>query len=307
MKAVQYTNYGGPEVLRVNETEKPVLKQGQVLVEVRAATINPFDRKLRAGYMKDSIPLTFPTTIGADFSGVVVEAAAGFNLGDEVYGSAIVLNGGSGALADYAAANGTNIARKPDALSFSEAAALVLVGVSAVQVLDTLRLATGQRILIHGGAGGIGSAAIQYAKYLGAYVATAVRAADMDFVTSLGADEVIDYEKQPFEDVFHDYDAVFDTIGGDTYARSFKVLKQGGAIISMNEQPNEQLSDTYKVKALHQSTKVTTDSLNRLAEVVNAGAIKPQVDREFSLDQAAKAFSFLETGHPKGKVVVKIG
>ncbi|HSX23619.1 MAG TPA: NADP-dependent oxidoreductase [Candidatus Saccharimonadales bacterium] len=309
MKAAQYSEYGGPEVIKVNEVGAPALKEKQVLVQTQAATINPFDYKLRNGAMKDTIPLDFPVTIAADFSGVVneiAEGATGFKTGDEVYGSANFLGGGSGALAELVAANAANIALKPTKLSHTEAAALVLVGVSAIQALDQLGLAAGKKVLIHGGAGGIGSTAIQYAKYLGAYVATAVREADMDFVKKLGADEVIDYERQQFEDVFHDYDAVFDTVSGDTYTRSFKVLKPGGIIISMNERPNEALAAEHGVTALFQSTKVTTESLNRLSEVVDKGIIVPQIDKTFPLEQAASAFTYMETGHPKGKVVVKI-
>ncbi len=310
MKAAQINQYGGPEVIAVTDTDMPVSKDAQVLVKVQAAAINPFDWKIRAGYMKDAIPLSLPVTLGADFSGVVSEVAEGvtdFKAGDEVYGSAIILNGGSGALAEHAAVNTKSIARKPATVSFEQAAALVLVGVSAVQALDQLNLAPGKKVLIHGGAGGIGSAAIQYAKSLGAYVAATARGEDKDFVIQLGADEVIDYENQKFEDAVNDYDAVFDTVGGETYARSFKVLAKGGIIISMLEQPSEQLMSEYGVTALPMSTDVNTGSLNRLAELVAEGTIKPQVDKVFPLEQTADAFTYLETGHPKGKVVVKIG
>ena len=307
MKSVQYSEYGGIEVLKINEIDKPVLKEGQVLVEIKAAAINPFDCKLRAGVMKDAIPLTFPVTIGADFAGIIStegNQSSEFKAGDEVYGSAIVLNGGSGAVAQYAAVNVASLARKPGSLSFAQAAALVLVGVSAIQALDGLQLSAGQKILIHGGAGGIGSVAIQYAKYLGAIVATTAMGQDEDFVTELGADTVINYEQQQFEDVLSDYDAVYDTIGGDTYANSFKILKRGGRIVSMVAPVNEELAQEHGVTATYQSTQVNTASLNRLTEVVDAGAIKSQVDSEFSLDQVADAYKHLENGHPKGKIVI---
>jgi len=306
MKAAQYSEYGGTEVLQVNEIEPPILKDGQVLVEIKATAINPFDIKLRSGDLKDSIPLTFPVTIAGDFSGVLSQAIGDFDQGAEVYGSALILNGGSGAAADQAAVNLVSLAVKPDALSFSQAAALVLVGVSAIQALDKLNLIEGQKIFIHGGAGGIGSVAIQYAKYLGLYIATTIRETDKGFVTELGADETIDYEHQQFEDVIGGYDAVYDTVGGETYDRSFKVLKNGGMIISMIQQPNQELMEKFGVMALHQSTEVNSASLNRLRDVVDAGAIKPQVDREFALDEVKEAYGYLETGHPKGKVVIKI-
>jgi alcohol dehydrogenase len=309
MKAAQYSQYGGPEVIKINDIEKPVPRPGQVLVEVKTAALNPFDSKVRSGIKKDAIQLNLPVTIGADFAGVVTEVtgdAAGIEVGDEVYGSAMILNGGSGAIAEYAAANAASITQKPKNVSFEEAAAIVLVGVSASQALEQLELGDGKKVLIHGGAGGIGSTAIQLAKHLGAYVATAVKAKDFDFVKGLGADEVIDYENQNFEDVLNDYDAVFDTVSGETYTRSFKVLKKGGTIISMNERPNEELASKHEVTALHLHSKVNTESLNKVRLLVEEGIIKPQVAKTFTIDQTVEAFKCLETGHPQGKVVIKI-
>lgn len=309
MKAAQYSQYGDADVIEIKDAEKPVPQPGQVLIEVKAAAPNPFDYKVRRGYMKDVIPVQFPVTIGADFAGVVTgigEDAGDIQVGDEVFGSAIVLNGGSGAVADYAAANVASIAKKPSNTGFEEAAAIVLVGVSATQALDQLDLSEGKKILIHGGAGGIGSTAIQYAKQLGAHVATAVKAKDFDFVKGLGADEVIDYEVQQFEDMLKDYDAVYDTIGGDTYLRSFKILKPGGKIISMNEQPNKELAAKHQVTALHLSADVNTESLGKVRDLVERSVIKPQIAKIFPLDQAAEAFRCLETEHPQGKVVISI-
>lgn len=308
MRAAQYSNYGDPEVIEIAEISTPVQGKGQLVVRVQAAAINPFDAKLRQGYMKDAIPLELPVTIGGDFSGIVTEVAEGvtdFIAGDEVFGSANILGGGSGSVAEYAAVNLNNIARKPASLSHEEAAAIVLVGVSACDVIDKLDLGENKKILIQGGAGGIGSAAIQYAKSLGAYVATTARAADKEFVTGLGADQAIDYENEHFEDILKDYDVVFDTAGGEVYNRSFGILRQGGIIISMNEQPNEQLAAQHGVTALHQNTKVNSRTLHRLAKVVEEGIITPQVDKTFPLDQAVQAFSHMETGHPRGKVVIQ--
>ncbi len=309
MRAAQYRDYGGPEVIEIVEIEKPELKEGQILVTVYAAALNAFDRKLRAGYLKEMVSLPFPITIGADFSGVVSEVAEGvmeFTLGDEVYGSAIVLNGGSGALAEYAAVNTGSIAKKPPGLSHQHSAAIVLAGVSTFQALDQLDLVSGSKLLVHGGAGGIGSTAIQYAKHLGAYVATTVREEDKEFVNGLGADEAIDYEKQSFDDILADYDAVFDTVGSEVYLKSFRVLKQGGAIISMVERPKDGMDVKHDVRALFVSTQVNTESLNRLRELVDGGVINPQIDAEYTLEQAQDAFRHFETDHPRGKVVVKL-
>ena len=290
MKAARYSEYGGPEVLQIVEIDKPEAKDGQVIVEVHAAAINPFDFKVRAGMMKDFIPLELPITIGADFAGVIVQAAGDYKEGDEVFGSAITLNGGSGAVAEYAAVNIKNMTAKPANVSAQEAAAVVLTGVSAIQALNQLSLGEGKKVLIHGGAGGIGTAAIQYAKHLGAYVATTAQAKDKDYVSGLGADEVIDYEAQKFDEMLQDFDAVFDTVGGDTYTRSFKILKDGGTIISMVEQPVEGIAKEKNVTALYQSTNVKTESLNELKELIEAGVIKPHVDGEFPLGEAGDAF-----------------
>ena len=309
MKAAQYSSYGGPEVIKIADASTPAAGNGQLLVQVHAAAINPFDAKLRLGYMKDAIPLDFPVTIGGDFSGVVTDVhpeISGYKAGDEVYGSANILGGGSGSVAEYAAVNLKNIAPRPANLSHEEAAAIVLVGVSAYDVIDKLNLDAGKKVLIQGGAGGIGSAAIQYAKSLGAYIATTARADEKDFVTSLGADEVYDYENERFEDSLTEYDAVFDTAGGEAYTRSFGILRPGGVIVSMTEQPNDQLASQHGVTALHQSTKVTTEALQRLAELADNGIVTPKIDKTFPLAETAQAFSHMETGHPKGKVVIRI-
>lgn len=309
MKAAQYRQYGGPEVIEIVEIEKPAPKAGQIIVEVKAASVNVFDWKVRRGYMKDAIPITLPITIGADFAGIVTEVPGGiteFSEGDDVYGSVNVLNGGSGAFAEFATANIDSIALKPTTIDYEQSAAIVLVGVSSMQALDQLELREGKKVLIHGGAGGIGSSAIQYAKHLGAEVMTTARAADKDFVTSLGADTVVDYESEDFSGVLSDMDTVFDTVGGETYTKSFKVLKKGGKIVSMNEQPNNELAAEYGVTAILLSAKVNAESLNRLKEVVDKGVIKPQIDKVFMLNQAAEAFDYQENGHSKGKVVVKV-
>lgn len=311
MKAAQYSRYGGPEVIEVSDNVPvPSVGENQVLVEVHAASPNPFDWKLRAGYMKEMIPLKFPVTIGGDFSGIVSEIGNGvseFKTGDEVYGQALILSGGSGAFAEFATAKISNISKKPKKISFPEAAVLPLVGSSAIQALEEhIKLKKGNRILIHGGAGGIGHIAIQLAKSLGAYVTTAVSGRDMEFVKSLGVDEAIDYRKEKFEEKIHGFDAVYDTVGGETTERSFRVLKKGGTLVSMLGAPNPELAKKYGVAAIGQNTKITSERLNRLTELVEKGAIKPHIDKVFPLDQTREAFEHLEKGHPRGKVVVKI-
>lgn len=311
MRAVQIGKYGGSGVIEVRDgVSTPSPKKGQLLVEVHAASLNPVDWKVRAGYLQQMAPLSFPATLGGDFSGVVTqvgEGVSGFKAGDEAYGQAIALNGGSGSLAEYAAANAANTSPKPLKVNHVEAAALPLAGVSALQALEEhLKLESGQKILVHGGAGGIGAFAIQLAKHLGAFVATTVSSGNMEFAKQLGADEVIDYKSESFETLLQGYDAVLDTVGGETYSNSFKVLKKGGAIVSMLEKPREELAQQYGVKAIVQGTDTNSLRLARLAELVDAGAVKVHVDKEFPLAQAREAFQLLEKGSYRGKIVVKI-
>ena len=206
-----------------------------------------------------------------------------------------------------AIANADSVAPKPKSLNHTEAAALPLAGVSAWQALvENMELSSGQKILIHGGAGGIGSIAIALAKNLGAHVATTASPDDRQFVAKLGADEVIDYRMQAFEDLVHDYDAVLDTVGGETYSKSFGVLKREGVgiIVSMLELPNNGLMERFGVKAMFQSTQVNRERLTKLAQWVDKNSIKVNVDRTFSIDDAAKALDYVRDVHPRGKVVL---
>lgn len=311
MKTAQINKYGGKEAVEINNTvSKPQAEEGKIVVEIYATGVNPIDWKIRQGYMAQMMPLQFPAIMGGDFSGVVMEVGggvSGLNVGDEVYGQAGVLLGGSGSFAEYASAQAQNVAQKPKNVSHQEAAGLPLAGISALQaLLENINLKKGQKILIHGGAGGIGSFAIQLAKYLGAYVYTTVSKEDVAYVKDLGADEVIDYKSQKFEDIAKDCDAVFDTVGGETYTRSFNVLKKGGVIVSMAEQPNTALMEKYGVQAIYQFIQPIREKLEKLGALVEQGAVKVHIDKTFRLDEAAEALSYLETGHSKGKVVLQI-
>jgi alcohol dehydrogenase len=313
MKAAQMKGYGSSdEVIEINK-DAPAPNDpsaGKVLVKIKAAGINPVDWKIREGYMQQMIPLQFPSSLGADFSGVIEKVGQGvseFRQGDEVYGQASMLSGGSGAFAEMALANADTIAHKPKSLSHPEAAGLPLVGVSAwLALVETISLQKSQKILIHGGAGGIGSVAIQLAKHFGAYVATTVSTNDKQFAKELGADEIIDYKTQTFEELIRDYDAAFDTVGGETYSRSFKVLKRGGIIVSLMEQPNQELMKQFGVKAIFQFTQVNRDRLTKLAQWVDQNNIRVNVDKTFSLEEAGKALDYQRDVHPRGKVVLAI-
>jgi alcohol dehydrogenase len=309
MKAAQITDYGGEEVVTINkDMPRSAPSEGKVLVEVYAAGVNPMDWKIRDGLTKSWLKLNFPAILGLDFSGVVAEIGQGatnFRKGNQVYGEARISTGGS--FAEYVIADAGSVAVMPKGTSYVEAASLPLAGVSAYQaIIELLNLSRDQKILIHGGAGGIGSIAVQLAKHVGAYVATTVRGNDVKFAKELGADLVIDFEKTPFETQIHDYDAVLDAVGGETYVRSYLVLKVGGTIVSMNEPPRSDLMREYNVKAILETTNVNAERLARLAEYVVAGAVKPQVDRVFPLERTARALTYLKEGHPQGKVVIEV-
>jgi NADPH:quinone reductase-like Zn-dependent oxidoreductase len=311
MKSVQINKYGSSEVIEINQsTSEPTISSGKVLVIIKAAGVNPADWKIREGGLQQLVSLQFPSTLGVDFSGVIKQVGEGvspsdFKQGDEVYGQAGVINGGSGAFAEMALANTESIANKPKRLSHVEAAGLPLIGVSAWQALvENIGLSKGQKILIHGGAGGIGSIAIQLAKYLGADVATTVSINDKQFVQELGADQVIDYKTQTFEDLLHDYDAVFDTVGDETYRRSFKVIKKGGVIVSMLDQPDSELMNQYGVKAIFQFTQADRERLTKLTQWVDENNIRVNVEKTFLLDEAGDALDYQKDVHPRGKVVL---
>ncbi|HEY5667797.1 MAG TPA: NADP-dependent oxidoreductase [Candidatus Saccharimonadales bacterium] len=308
MKAAQISHYGHADQVKIVNADRPSVCEGKVLVEVKAASINPFDSKMREGMLGSSLKL--PATLGGDISGVVAEVGQGVESikpGDKVYGQAGVAGGASGAFAEFALTGEQQVGLMPQNLDFLQAAALPLTGLSALQVIQKhMQLQSGQKILIHGGAGGIGTVAIQMAKHFGAHVATTATGDGIDYVKSLGADEVIDYKNQRFDELLSDFDAVFDTVGGDTYQRSFKVLKKGGIIVSMLEQPNESLMQQYGVRAEYQQTRTNRADLDTLRGLVERGAVTVHVDATYPLDKVAEAFQAYESGSVKGKVVLQI-
>jgi NADPH:quinone reductase-like Zn-dependent oxidoreductase len=310
MKAAQISEYGDPSVVKVVEIDRPVVKDGQVLLEVHAASLNPFDSAVRSGKHRQSIPLELPVTLGGDVAGEIVEVGngvEGFSVGDKVFGQAAVVAGNSGAFAQYAATKAVQIAQAPANLNFNEAASLSLVGVSALQALmKHINLQPGQKIFITGGAGGIGRTAIQLAKHLGAYVAATASGEGMAAAKALGADEVIDYKTQDFTEMLSGYDAAFDTVGGEESAKALDIVKRGGIVVSMVGQPDETKAAELDVTAIGQQTRVNTEILNQLRELIEAGAIKPQIGKVFSLNEAQDAFVARDTGSVDGKVVLEI-
>ena len=293
----------------VDNASRPKAGKGQVLVEVYAAAANPFDWKVRQGLMQEFIALKFPATLGGDVAGTVAEvgeAVSGFKTGQAVYGMANAV-GGQGSFAEFTPVKAAQLVAKPKTVDFAHAAALVLAGISAYQALvDHINLQTGQKILIHGGAGGIGSLAIQIAKNIGAYVATTAAGGEADYLKSLGADGVIDYKTQDFSSLLKDYDAVFDTVGGETNGKSYQILKTDGRLVSMVQPADEKLVERHGIKYIQQSSHVTTERLTKIAELTDSGQLQVNVDKAFPLSQATEALEYLKTGHPRGKVVIQV-
>ena len=310
MKAAYIEQYGGTDAIKiVNDYAKPAPGPGQVLVKVQAVGLNRIDTILRAGYMHQMMPLQFPSVLAGDFAGVVAEVGegvTGFNVGEEVYGHAGALSGGSGALAEYTVVSTTKLAKKPAAISVVEAASLPLTAASAVQAIEEhIALQRGQKILIHGGTGGIGTIAIQLAKHHGAYVATTVDGQFASLAKELGADEVIDFKTQDFTTIIKDYDAVLVT-AADAAAGSYGVVKKGGVLVLLAGMVDENAAKEHDVTAIQQMTQTNSMQLQRIALLADSGVIKPLVEKTFDFEEAKKAYDYFEAEHPKGKVVVTI-
>lgn len=277
----------------------------QVLVNVKAASINPVDFKARQGTYPAAKEDRLPYTLGRDISGVVEQCgaqAAVFKAGDEVFGM-VGINGGG--YAEKAVLDQKAIARKPAGLDHVHAAAIPLAGQTAWQGLFRHgQLKAGQSVLIHGGSGGVGHFAVQFAKAKGARVLTTVATENVEFARSLGADVVVDYKTQRFEDHASDLDVVFDLIDGDTRERSWKVLKRGGVLVSTLTDPSQKMAEAFGVRALRYTVEADGDELAEIAALVVAGKVKPHVARTFPLTQAARALASVERGHAVGKTVL---
>jgi NADPH:quinone reductase-like Zn-dependent oxidoreductase len=303
MKAAYIERHGGPEVLKYGDMPDPVAGAGQVVVDIVAASVNGADWKVREG--KSGQLTHFPYILGRDFSGIVAAVGAGvtdLRVGDEVFGVCDV--GQEGAYAEKIAIKAAIIARKPGSLSHVDAAALALAGLTAIcAVEDTLKLKAGETILIQGGAGGVAAFAIQLAKHLGARVITTASASNHDYLRSIGAEEIIDYNAVDFTKVVRDCDAVFDTVGDEVAQRSFLVLKPGGRaafIASGAQAPKPERSD---VVALRPHVGRDRPHLERIAELVAIGAVRPPEVTRYKLSEAVAANEVSQSRHFRGKLV----
>jgi NADPH:quinone reductase-like Zn-dependent oxidoreductase len=293
--------FGGPEVLEYGELADPAPGAGEVLIEIHAASVNAADWKMRAGQY--GAALTFPHVPGRDFSGVMLSGGAVFKPGDAVFGVCEVPR--EGAYAERIAIREAIIARKPERLSHVQTAAVALAGLTAaISLEETLQLKRGETILIQGGAGGVAGFAIGLAKHLGARVITTASAQNHDYVRKLGADEVIDYRAQDFTRLVKDVDAVFDTVGGDVTTRSFSVLKPGGRLASIAVGGTAPASPRADVKSLRPKVDRDRRRLDRVAELVQSGAVPLPEIKEYPLAKAAEAHRVSEARHLRGKLVL---
>ena len=306
MKAAFIERHGGPEVLKYGEMPDPVAKPGEVVVDIVAASVNGADWKVREG--KSGQLAHFPYILGRDFSGVVSAIGKGVqdvNVGDEVF--AVCDAGQEGAYAEKIAIKAAIVAKKTDALSHVDAAALALAGLTAIcTVEDTLKLKAGETILIQGGAGGVAAFAIQLSKHLGARVITTASAANHDYLRTIGADEIIDYNAVDFTRVVKDCDAVFDTVGGDVAQRSFVVLKPGGRAAFIASGAQAPKPDRGDVIALRPAVGRDRPHLERILELVASGAVRPPEVTRYRLSEAVAAHELSQSRHFRGKLVFVI-
>jgi NADPH:quinone reductase-like Zn-dependent oxidoreductase len=308
MKAIRIHRYGGSEVLNYEDAPRPKPQAGEVLVRVHAAGVNPIDWKVREGHMKDFWPHKFPLILGWDLSGVVEELGRGvsrFKIGDEVYSVPDPTR--NGAYADYIVVRESELALKPNSLHHIRAAALPLAAVTAWQALfDAGQLVSGQRMLIHGGSGGVGHVAVQLAKWKGAYVFATASTKNQELLRELGVDEPIDYTKQKFEDVARDVDLVLDLIGGETQERSWSVLKKGGVLLSLVQPPSVEKAKALGVHAAFVAGHPSGAQLAEIAKLIDSGELKPVIDRILPLSEARRAHELSQSGHTHGKIALRV-
>ena len=304
MQAIQAQDYGGPEALVLERAPRPEPNADQVLIRLKAAGVNPADWKYRSGVYKQFMQLQFPWTPGMEGSGVVEAVGTNvtkFKKGDEVYG---IITGG---YAEYALALENDVQLKPAGLTFEQAAALP-VGVLTAwgALIDTARVEVGQRVLVHGAAGGVGAYAVQLARWKGAHVMGTASADNLEFVRSLGAENVIDYNATRFETVIKDLDAVIDTVGGDLPERSFQVIRPAGIFVTIAARLAEDAGKAQNIRAVS-AGRASTDKLKQISELIDAKQLQPVPGAHFPLAEARQAHELSQVGHGRGRIILKIG
>jgi NADPH:quinone reductase-like Zn-dependent oxidoreductase len=305
MKAVRIHSYGHSEKLRLEETPRPEIKSDEVLVKIRDAGVNPVDWQIREGYLKELMPSTLPLVVGQDVAGEIAEIGASvrdLKPGEEVFGFC------RGSYAEYAAAQPRQLARKPHSVDFEAAASIPTAGLTAWQaIMEHARVSSGQRVLIHGAAGGVGTFAVQFARLQGARVAATASARDAAALKEMGVDPVIDYRTQRFEKRVRDADAVIDLVGGDTLARSYQVVKKGGVLVTTLGPIDEAKAKGHGIRAIAMRMRPDGAGLAEIARLIDAGKVKPRLDTVLALSEARKAQDLSQKGKAHGKIVLRVG
>ena len=308
MKAIVVHEYGGPEVLKYEDAPRPEPKEDQILVRVVAAGVNPVDGMIRSGMFAKHDKAAFPMILGGDIAGVVENVGnkiTKFKAGDPVFAYLSLKNGGG--YAEYALATEREATLKPKSLTYVEAAAVPIVALTAWQALvDTAKLSAGQTVLIHGGSGGVGTFAIQIAKARAAKVIATASTANQHLLKELGADIAVDYTKQKLEDVAKDVDVVLDSVGKDTLARSYGVVKKGGFIVSIVARLDQAKLDKHRIHGATLSVDPNSEELAEIGKLIDEKKIKVIVSQTFPLSEAVKAQEQAATGHTRGKIVLKV-
>jgi NADPH:quinone reductase-like Zn-dependent oxidoreductase len=307
MKAMRIQSFGGPAVLHLQKIPVPEPLAGEILLKIRAASVNPVDYKIRLGKYPAVQADMLPYVLGRDAAGDVEICGKGvktFVKGDSIYAFVGIERG---CYAEYVIVKESEACRKPTTLDYAAAAAVPLAGITAWQGLfQHGDLKSGQRVLIHAGSGGVGHFAIQFAKAKGAYVITTVSGENVDFVRRLGTDEVIDHKKQRFENKVREVDMVFDLIGGETEDRSWGVLKKGGILVSTLTLPSQEKAKAHGVRGMRYTAEASGSELGEIAGLIDAGKVKPTISKTFPLRDAVSALQVVEQGHTRGKVVLTV-
>lgn len=308
MNAVRIHAYGGPEVLTYEAVPLPAIAPDEVLIQVHAAAVNPVDWKIREGYLQGFLHHTLPLVLGWDLSGVIEAVGAevtDFQPGDQVYSRPNIERDGT--YAEYVSVKASEVALKPKTLDHIHAAAVPLAAITAWHALfEAAQLSAGQRVLIHAAAGGVGSYAVQFARWKGAYVIGTASARNQEFLLNLGANEGVDYQSTRFEDGVQPVDVVFDTVGGEVQERSWQVLKPGGMLVSVVSPPPEEQAIAHQCRSAFVFIQPRADWLSEIAQLIDAGEIESIVETVLPLEQVAEAHRLSQSGRTRGKIVLQV-